>query len=743
MTLLRPLRWVMLASACVGIVAYGAAEDTSGWSVLLLLLAIAGWWVTEGRLKSAIEFDRARQATLPGLPRVAVNVLLLLAVPWAIWRARAGDAAVTAFLSLLAVVLVLKLWERRDRSDYGQILTMAVFLTVGSTLNDNTFAVGFLLVLQIPLALLGAMLLHTVVPSLIEHATKQAQPRAAGAAITRRATRSPFRPLATLALVTLLAATPIIIGIFITMPRSNISNLLGNFGAARRMSGLSSSVNLNAGGLISQSREVVARIRIEDAQGRSVGGLDLPQYLRALAMTKYELGQWSIFDNRQGDSLFIPDADQLYNLRDVDAAGATDRVVQRVSNLTGSNGVLIALARPISLRLPETQQVAHNRNTGMLMLSQPRQALTYEVVSSASVVVSPKRSLRGEVTFSEEPGVQPIAREILARAQLEPDPALRPARDDARVVRTFETFLQTEFSYTLDTPTPASSQAITWFLTARPAAHCEFFASALAALCRSVGIDARVIAGYLTSEYDPESGLYTVRRSDAHAWVEAEIEPGRWAVYDGTPLASEEFLATRQGGIFDSLVRWVRSAEGAWNSAVVGFDQRRQSELWGGAPGRWISSMQGGSPASSDLSQWRRQMRTASLWAMRIALGAMGVALLVFVISRLLRFWVPGRALLDAEHAFSSDPSGRALYGQVLAMCAKLGAAKPASTPLRAHVLAVPTLAREPALLEASELLYERAYGPDVAPDFASRAKQAQARVREAMRRAAAAAQRT
>jgi hypothetical protein len=55
----------------------------------------------------------------------------------------------------------------------------------------------------------------------------------------------------------------------------------------------------------------------------------------------------------------------------------------------------------------------------------------------------------------------------------------------------------------------------------------------------------------------------------------------------------------------------------------------------------------------------------------------------------------------------------------------------------------VPTLAREPALLEATELLYERAYGPDAAPDFASRAKQAQARVREAMRRVAAAAQRT
>jgi hypothetical protein len=740
MNLLRPLRWIILATSCVGIIAFGAAEDTSGWSVLLLLLAIIGWWLTEGRLRDRIEFDRAQQTTLPGLPRFAVNTLLLLAVPWAIWRARSGESAVSAFLSLLAVVLVLKLWERRDRSDYGQILTMAVFLTVGSTLNTNTFAIGLLLVLQIPLVLLGAMLLHSVVPGLIEHATlrsqRLAQPRAASLAARTptRPRRSPMRAMVLLATITLLAATPLVVGIFITMPRSNIASLLGNFGAVRRVSGLASSVDLNAGGLISQSREIIATIRIEDMQGVSVGGLDLPQYLRAIPLDSYERGRWQINRERSGDTIFIPDADDLYNLRGVDAAGARDMVVQRVQNLTGTNNIFVALARPIALRLPETSQVSYNIYTGMLTLSQNRNALSYEVVSSASVLSDPDRSKRGTIDFDEEPGVQAIARDILGRAQLEPDPRLRDPREDARVVRTFETFLQTQFTYSLNTPVPASNQAITWFLTARPAAHCEFFASALAALARSVGIDARVMAGYLTSEYDPQAGLYTVRRSDAHAWVEAEIEPGKWAVYDGTPLASEEFLATRQGGVFDTFVRWLRNAEGAWNSAVVSFDQRRQSELLRGAPSRWLSSMQGGSPAGADLGEWRRQMRTASIWAMRIALGAMVVALVVFALSRLLRWWVPGRALLGSEHVFRNDPSGRALYVQVLAACAKVGASKPASVPLRAHVLGTPALAQHEALREATDLLYERAYSAAASTDFGTRAKASQLRVRQLLR---------
>lgn len=55
--------------------------------------------------------------------------------------------------------------------------------------------------------------------------------------------------------------------------------------------------------------------------------------------------------------------------------------------------------------------------------------------------------------------------------------------------------------------------------------HCEYFAGALVLMLRSVGIPARLVVGYVGGEFNPLGNYYQVYQRNAHAWVEAYLEP--------------------------------------------------------------------------------------------------------------------------------------------------------------------------------------------------------------------------
>ena len=64
--------------------------------------------------------------------------------------------------------------------------------------------------------------------------------------------------------------------------------------------------------------------------------------------------------------------------------------------------------------------------------------------------------------------------------------------------------------------------------------YCSYFAFSMALMCRSIGIPARVAAGFFI---DPESGVlnvYPVREDMAHAWVEVPFDGFGWVEFDPT-----------------------------------------------------------------------------------------------------------------------------------------------------------------------------------------------------------------
>ncbi|MGK0240988.1 MAG: transglutaminase-like putative cysteine protease, partial [Candidatus Pelagisphaera sp.] len=79
---------------------------------------------------------------------------------------------------------------------------------------------------------------------------------------------------------------------------------------------------------------------------------------------------------------------------------------------------------------------------------------------------------------------------------------------------------------------------IRWLKTKSPGI-CGYYAGAFVLLARSQGIPARVVTGLHTSEYNPNKHSFTVRRRDAHAWVEYQDENNKWVRVDPTPSAKE------------------------------------------------------------------------------------------------------------------------------------------------------------------------------------------------------------
>ncbi len=152
-------------------------------------------------------------------------------------------------------------------------------------------------------------------------------------------------------------------------------------------------------------------------------------------------------------------------------------------------------------------------------------------------------------------------------------------------------FAQGGFRYTLD-PVAVPGDPVDGFMFETREGFCEHYAAALAVMLRAARIPARVVAGYLGGEVNAVTGHITVRQSDAHAWVEAVLDPTRgWQRLDPTLAVAPEralrALAQGVGAIRPRLepvgLHWLRmvwdAADHTWSHWVLDFTAERQRRL--------------------------------------------------------------------------------------------------------------------------------------------------------------------
>ncbi|HEY7546715.1 MAG TPA: transglutaminase domain-containing protein, partial [Blastocatellia bacterium] len=178
------------------------------------------------------------------------------------------------------------------------------------------------------------------------------------------------------------------------------------------------------------------------------------------------------------------------------------------------------------------------------------------------------------------------------------------ARTTYDKVRAIEAHLKTKFSYTLDLK-PMGKDPLAEFLFDLREGHCEYFATALAVMLRSIGIPARVVNGFQMGEYNQISGLYTVRDSDAHSWVEVYFPHlGVWVEFDATPAAGLNDYS--QGGLLAQLRQYMDALEVFWLDYVVTLDGDEQASMMAEIQKRLLKFRDGAYSYYKSVKEWFR-----------------------------------------------------------------------------------------------------------------------------------------
>ena len=112
-------------------------------------------------------------------------------------------------------------------------------------------------------------------------------------------------------------------------------------------------------------------------------------------------------------------------------------------------------------------------------------------------------------------------------------------KDTIVIAKTVEAYFRDNYQYSLNTRFDSDRHPMIQMLEEGQNAYCVYFASAMALMLRSQGLPARVVSGYLPVEENTLTKKVTVRKRDAHAWVEVWMATeNRFVPFDPTPLAS-------------------------------------------------------------------------------------------------------------------------------------------------------------------------------------------------------------
>ncbi len=141
-----------------------------------------------------------------------------------------------------------------------------------------------------------------------------------------------------------------------------------------------------------------------------------------------------------------------------------------------------------------------------------------------------------------------------------------------------ERYLMTHFGYTLQLPRTSPRDPLADFLFVRKQGHCEYFASSMAIMLRTLQIPSRVVNGFRTTEFNDLTSNYVIRASSAHSWVEAYFPGYGWVSFDPTPGAPR---AGTTG--WSRMLLYVDALASFWREWVVNYDVNHQRALGEGA----------------------------------------------------------------------------------------------------------------------------------------------------------------
>jgi transglutaminase-like putative cysteine protease len=362
----------------------------------------------------------------------------------------------------------------------------------------------------------------------------------------------PLRLVVGSVVVAVLVAAPL----FALLPRLR-SPFAGAPFDTRSASGFREAVMLHGIGDVKQSRRLVMRVAFPGVERGRVS----PDWLRLVGATMrhYRAGGW--VEGRLKGKRLAGRPEHPFALAEV-----SPNVVLRRAEivLEKDTGVLFAPPGAVTLTVHSSVPVTREAS-GVLRISRGTDLpLSYGVDFDPLRVEQPPPD---DVDLEVPPGsdkLRALAERVAGRD-----------RNPLATALALEQHLQREYRYALRVYAPVREDPVQWFLFRSREGHCEFFASSMVLLLRTLGIPARLQAGYAGGEPDGEGG-YLVRDVHAHAWVLAYVG-GVWRVFDPTPAEGRPGILDAPGGP-GLRVTW-QQLESLWDRWVLTFSMADQVEL--------------------------------------------------------------------------------------------------------------------------------------------------------------------
>ncbi|MCH9055045.1 DUF3488 and DUF4129 domain-containing transglutaminase family protein [Synechococcus sp. PCC 6716] len=265
-----------------------------------------------------------------------------------------------------------------------------------------------------------------------------------------------------------------------------------------------------------------------------------PGFWRVLAFDDYTGRGWRISSNDAAEILRRSPWSFRYLLPQLPTRVPTREVIQTYTVVSEFSNLIPHLYDPRELYFP-TREIARDPEGGLRAPVPLPEGLTYSVISYVPVrdrsILRTAGKIRNPAAYRQylqvpealTPRLQTLAQDLLAKAD-------RPIEEPYEQALYLTQALKQ--SYRLDTQIPklaAEQDLVATFLFEWQGGYPDHFASALTLLLRSIGIPARLVTGLGTGEFNPFTGLYIVRNTDAYALTEAYFPELGWFLFDPIP----------------------------------------------------------------------------------------------------------------------------------------------------------------------------------------------------------------
>lgn len=558
-TSLRIAIHVQLAAAALSLITAGSDTVASGY-MLLIFTVLA--WPAGGLWPRNVKSRK----------RLWNSLALIMLIAFVAELGLAGDL-LAPVVRLVVFLSIYKLFTITANRDFITILLLSflLMLAAASISYDSVYAVPYVIyVLSTGITLF----LHTKKTGIEreQHSRNIITGLPSAADINSVKAQKLWSALALAVLTLVLTAA-----IFPLFPRLRTNIIApGNQSQIQAVSGFSQTVSLEAIGNIKRSPAIIMRVQVRGDRA----ALPRPPKLRGIVLSLFDGDNWRhSFTNGR---TIRAGGDRIYR---INAPAQGLQIEQEIFLNPISSRVIFASGIPVECSGPFRVIYADKMNS-LFMGRRQFQQIHYTCDSRFPVwrnrIVYDQRpptaqelqrlylQLPGNGSFSMDDytRIQEMAREITQG---------RTSRlEQARAI---ERHLSTAFSYSLQLSQYAGvDNKMTSFLFDKQSGHCEYFASGMVLLCRSIGLPARMVNGFQLGQLNPVADIYTVRAADAHSWVEIYIDGVGWIEFDPTPAGGQQSeFASQTPDFWKNLVD---SLDLFWMQYVLAFDIQDQQAVF-------------------------------------------------------------------------------------------------------------------------------------------------------------------